>query len=176
MRTLIALAVMGLCASSSALPHQASYIPFPSYSYGGTYQPKYVGPLASSVPAGVGGKVIPVSDTYEVAAARQAFFDAYQKQLAAVGAYGRYAAAPVYHHQAPVHAVVHAPAYLPAASYAHTIPSTVVVANGHVQDTPEVASAKAQFFHLYNKQAAAAAAAPDDYVVKGNDYYHDHHY
>ncbi|XP_066942152.1 cuticle protein CP1499-like [Macrobrachium rosenbergii] len=174
MRSLVLLAVMGLC-SPSVLPHQASYTAFPSYSYGGHYQPKYVGPLASSVPAGVGGKVIPVSDTYEVAAAKNAFFDAYQRQLAAVGAYGRYAAAPVYHH-APVQAVVHAPSYLPAASYSHTVPATVVVANGHVQDTPEVASAKAQFYHLYNKQAAAAAAAPDDYVVKGDGYHYGHHY
>ncbi|XP_068226285.1 cuticle protein CP1499-like isoform X2 [Palaemon carinicauda] len=192
MRTLVALAVMGLC---SALPHQA-YTSFPSYSYGGTYQPKYTGPLASSVPAGVDGKVIPVSDTYEVAAAKNAFFDAYQRQLAAVGAYGRYGATPAYHHapvhtvvhapthhvvhapthhvvHTPAHHVVHAPSYHPAASY--SVPSTVVVANGHVQDTPEVAAAKSQFFHLYNKQAAAAAAAPDDYVHH-DDYHHGHHY
>ncbi|XP_068226266.1 cuticle protein CP1499-like [Palaemon carinicauda] len=184
MRTLVTLAVMGLC---SALPHQA-YTSFPSYSYGGTYQPQYTGPLASSVPAGVDGKVIPVSDTYEVAAAKNAFFDAYQRQLAAIGGYRRYGAAPVYHH-APVHAVVHAPthhvvhapaqrvvhgpSYLPAPLY--SVPSTVVVANGHVQDTPEVAAAKSQFFHLYNKQAAAAAAAPNDYAHH-DDYHHGHHY
>ena len=66
--------------------HQAYGIPVPgtlshgthAYGYG---QAPYVGPLASSIPAGIGGKVIPVTDTYEVAAARDQFFRAYQNQL-----------------------------------------------------------------------------------------------
>ena len=61
--------------------HQAYGIPVPgtlshgthAYGYG---QAPYVGPLASSVPTG-----IPVGDTYEVAAARDQFFRAYQNQL-----------------------------------------------------------------------------------------------
>merc|ERR1711890_225764 len=39
-----------------------------------------------------------------------------------------------------------------------------------VQDTPEVAAAKAHFFHLYNHAAHAAAVAPD-YDVYGNHGY-----
>ncbi|XP_068226274.1 cuticle protein CP1876-like [Palaemon carinicauda] len=206
----------------TALPQQA-YATYPRYSYSSHYQPRYTGPLASSVPAGVNGQVIPVSDTYEVTAARNAFFDAYQKQLAAVGAIGSYNPAvgaigsynpavgaigsynPLYQQTpyggipSPGQAIynpgqttynpgqtiynpgqsiytsgqtiynpgqaIYSPgqAYTTTPFYAQTIPATVVVANGHVQDTPEVAAAKAQFFALYNQQAALAAAAPDVY-------------
>ncbi|KAK4317844.1 hypothetical protein Pmani_011083 [Petrolisthes manimaculis] len=63
---------MGVCSAS----YQAN-------TYGHV-QPRYTGPLASSVPAGVGGKIIPVSDTYEVASAKNAFFRAYDEQLARI--------------------------------------------------------------------------------------------
>ena len=80
--------------------HQAYGIPVPgtlshgthAYGYG---QAPYVGPLASSVPAGIGGKVIPVTDTYEVAAARDQFFRAYQNQLNTI--YAIRASRPAYH-------------------------------------------------------------------------------
>ncbi|XP_064085118.1 uncharacterized protein LOC135200418 [Macrobrachium nipponense] len=153
MRTLVTLAVMGLC---SALPYQASYSAFPSYfSYSGAYQPTYLGPLAPSFPAGVhNGQLFPVSDTYEASAARQATLDAYQRQVAAVGAFGRLAS--VYNNLP--HSLVHAPgqAYS-TAPYGQAIPSSpVVVRDGFVQDAPEVAAAKAQLFALYNQRAAAA--------------------
>ncbi|XP_066941351.1 shematrin-like protein 2 [Macrobrachium rosenbergii] len=90
MKVLVALAVLGVCSAGD--PYQAygsGWNPHGSGG-GGYYQPRYTGPLASSVPAGIGGKVIPVSDTYEVAAAKNAFYHAYQRQLAAVakGGYG----------------------------------------------------------------------------------------
>merc|ERR1711890_40868 len=44
-----------------------------------------------------------------------------------------------------------------------------------VQDTPEVAAAKAHFFHLYNHAAHAAAVAPD-YDIYGNHGYAHHGY
>ncbi|XP_063870540.1 cuticle protein CP1876-like [Scylla paramamosain] len=95
MKTLVVLAVM-----VAATAHQAYGIPVPgtlshgthAYGYG---QAPYVGPLASSVPAGIGGKVIPVSDTYEVAAAREQFFRAYQDQLNTI--YAIRASRPAYH-------------------------------------------------------------------------------
>ncbi|XP_066942154.1 uncharacterized protein [Macrobrachium rosenbergii] len=151
MRTLVTLAVMGLC---SALPYQAFYNAFPSYSYGGTYQPTYAGPSVSSVPAGVyNGHVFPVSDTYEATAARQALLDAYQRQQAAVGAFGRLAS--VYSNLP--HSLLHAPGQAYATGpYAQGVPS-IVVRNGFVQGTPEVAAA------LYNERAAAAVAAPGIY-------------
>ncbi|XP_042229436.1 uncharacterized protein LOC121871278 [Homarus americanus] len=48
-------------------------------------QPKWKGPFASTVPAGVDGTVTPVSDTNEVAAAKKAFFRAFEAELAATG-------------------------------------------------------------------------------------------
>ncbi|XP_063598279.1 prespore vesicle protein-like [Penaeus indicus] len=94
MRILVVLAVLGVCSASlqQAYNHGYNYV-----------QPRYVGPLASTVPAGVDGTITPVSDTYEVAAARGAFFRAYQDQLATVNAlrYGAPATHHAVHHSAP---------------------------------------------------------------------------
>ncbi|XP_037798189.1 histidine-rich protein PFHRP-II-like [Penaeus monodon] len=94
MKTLVVLAVLGVCSASlqQAYNHGYNYV-----------QPRYVGPLASTVPAGVDGTITPVSDTYEVAAARGAFFRAYQDQLATVNAlrYGTPATHHAVHHSAP---------------------------------------------------------------------------
>lgn len=144
----------------SASPSQQAYYNqgynqgYNNQQYVGHVVAPYNGPVAATVPAGVDGTITPVSETYEVAAARNAFFQAYQAQLAAVGGH-RYAspaahyapAAPVHYSVASGHSVAPvAPAY----------PHTQVV-----RDTPEVSAAKAEFFRLYNQQAAAAAAAPD---------------
>ncbi|XP_066941349.1 sialidase-like [Macrobrachium rosenbergii] len=59
----------------------------------------------------------------------------------------------------------------PDDAYNFVIPSRIVVHNGYVQDTPEVAAAKEEFYSIFNLQAAAAAAAPDDY-----DYYESKDY
>ncbi|ROT82493.1 cuticle protein BD2 [Penaeus vannamei] len=148
MRALVILAVLGVCSASTWQANYGGY-----GVYGAPYQPKWTGPVAATVPAGVDGTITPVSDTYEVSAARNAFFKAYNAQLAAVGAY-RYGT-PAYHHATPaVHVSVAAPA-------AHHSVFTYGAAPAPVGDTPAVAAAKADFFRLYNLQAAAAAAAPD---------------
>ncbi|XP_037798456.1 uncharacterized protein LOC119593570 [Penaeus monodon] len=148
MKSLVVLAVLGVCSAST---WQATYGGYGVY--GAPYQRKWTGPVAATVPAGVDGTITPVSDTYEVAAARNAFFQAYNAQLAAVGAY-RYGT-PAYHHATPaVHVSVAAPA-------THHSALTYGAAPVPVGDTPAVAAAKADFFRLYNLQAAAAAAAPD---------------
>ncbi|XP_042874399.1 cuticle protein CP1499-like [Penaeus japonicus] len=152
MKTLVVLAVLGVCSAS---PRQA-------YNYGYNYgQPGYVGPVAATVPAGVDGTITPVSDTYEVAAARDAFFRAYQAQLAAVGAL-RYGT-PAAHYAVPtaVHHGVPAGHYVGPVAYQTALGGGVP---GVVRDTPEVSAAKAEFFRLYNLQAAAAAAAPDHHA------------
>ncbi|XP_066942151.1 cuticle protein CP1499-like [Macrobrachium rosenbergii] len=187
MRTLVALAVLGMLC---ALPHQA--FGFSGASYG-LPQPRWPGPFAANLPAGVNGQITPVSDTNEVSEARRVFFDAYQRQLSSVGGVGRYAvAAAALRPAAPVHAAsVPVPAFRPAAGTysvgassssssfgshsssfgghrsfsSHVIPSNIVVSRGHVQDTPEVAAAKSEFYALFDRQAAAAAAAPDDPVT-----------
>lgn len=160
--------------------HQASASPGYGYGHGQGYgydysQPRYVGPLASSIPAGVGGKIIPVSDTYEVAAARKQFSRAYKEQLNTIHAIRahRYGS-PGYGHAAPSYYGAAGPKYVSHAVYSPAVhvphagygtPSYGYAgAPAQVRDTPEVAAAKADFFRLYNKQAAAAAAAPDDYT------------
>ena len=68
---------------------------------------KWKGPLASTIPAGVGGKLNPVQPTAEVAAARNAFFAAYQAELSGAKPHYAYSAnnqspvyTPVVHHSA----------------------------------------------------------------------------
>ena len=78
-----------------------------AYRYG---QPRYVGPLASNVD----GRITPVSDTYEVAAARDGFFRAYQNQLATIYAIrATHGYDPVHgghdSHGNPVHHGLHSP-------------------------------------------------------------------
>ncbi|XP_071551560.1 cuticle protein CP1876-like [Panulirus ornatus] len=174
MRTLVMLAVMGVC-SATYQPYNHAYNP---HGAAAPVQPKWTGPVAATVPAGVNGKVIPVSDTQEVAAARNAFFKVYKDQLSSLGGQQQYGApgythaAPAVSHAAP--AVTHAapshsyssPVYTPTHSYgapAHGTPA--YSATGPVGDTPEVAAAKAEFFRTFKQQAAAAAAAPDDHVI-----------
>ncbi|XP_045618909.2 cuticle protein CP1499-like [Procambarus clarkii] len=123
----------------------------------GSYQPKWTGPVAATVPAGVDGRITPVSDTQEVAAARNAFFNTYQAQVAATLGAG---ISP--HHQA---SPSHTPSYTP--SYTHqpkwtgplaaTVPAGLPGSTNQVADTPEVAAAKQAFFNTYQRQAAAAA-------------------
>ncbi|MPC68420.1 Cuticle protein CP1876 [Portunus trituberculatus] len=96
-----------------------------SYGYG---QPRYVGPLASSVPAGVGGKIIPVSDTYEVAAAKNQFFRTYQDQVNTINAIRasrptRYGTS--YGSAGPVHVSHPAPAPAPAVVSTYSGPARV---------------------------------------------------
>ncbi|XP_045618898.2 cuticle protein CP1499-like [Procambarus clarkii] len=164
MRSLVVLAVIGVCSAGYQAYNPGYQAYNPGFGYG--VQPKYVGPVAATIPAGIGGKVIPVSDTYEVAAAKDDFYKAYDKQLKTLdiirssryGTPGYAPALPVY--KAPV-----APFFAstgsygaPIGSYGYHGPPT------QVHDTPEVVAAKAEFFKLYNKQAAAAAAAPDLYT------------
>ncbi|KAK7086735.1 hypothetical protein SK128_009545 [Halocaridina rubra] len=184
MRTLVVLAVVGMCSavpfiqdtpevaaekarffqafqaaqaaanpSQNLIPHQAPNL-VPA-------QTRWTGPLAATVPAGVNGAVVPVGDTAEVNAARQAFFNAYKAQLAStVGA------APIvpqtFQTHAPVQAPVHsAPAQLKwTGPVAATVPAGLPGSTSQVADTPEVQAAKAAFFQTYQRQVAAAAPVP----------------
>ncbi|XP_045618901.2 cuticle protein CP1499-like [Procambarus clarkii] len=148
-------------AAQAAATPQYNPIPQQSYNQGqyhqGSYQPKWTGPVAATVPAGVDGRITPVSDTQEVAAARNAFFNTYQAQVAATLGAG---ISP--HHQA---SPSHTPSYTP--SYTHqpkwtgplaaTVPAGLPGSTNQVADTPEVAAAKQAFFNTYQRQAAAAA-------------------
>ena len=76
-----------------------------------------------------------------------------------LASYAPYVAHHGAHHYGGYHGPLASYGYVPTVGY-----------NGYLADTPEVAAAKANFFHLYNQQAAAAAYAPDTDV-----YHHDNY-
>ncbi|XP_064083946.1 uncharacterized protein LOC135199722 [Macrobrachium nipponense] len=95
MRTLVVLAVFGVCLASAQFTPEVeaertrffeAFRAAKQASSSSKYsepQPAYRGPFASSVPAGVDGRVTPVSDTAEVRAATNAFYRAYKAQVEA---------------------------------------------------------------------------------------------
>lgn len=64
-------------AAKAAAPKQAVKEPAP-------VQPKWIGPVAATIPAGLPGSAPQVPDTPEVTAAKQQFFSIYNRQAAAV--------------------------------------------------------------------------------------------
>ncbi|XP_064085108.1 adhesive plaque matrix protein-like [Macrobrachium nipponense] len=95
MRTLVVLAVFGVCLVSAQFTPEVEaerarfFEAFraakqaASSSKYSEPQPAYRGPFAASVPAGVDGRVTPVSDTAEVRTATDAFYRAYRAQVEA---------------------------------------------------------------------------------------------
>lgn len=145
---------------------QQAFAPAPvrhqAFGAGPVQQPKWTGPVAATVPAGLPGSSPVVAETNEVAAARNSFFNAYQSQLAAV--------VPVRQQPAPVQAFAPAPhrfshvAAAPAPQHkwtgplASSVPAGLPGSAAHVAETPEVAAAKNAFFSTYHRQLAATAA------------------
>lgn len=105
--------------------------------------PKWYGPLASSVPASLPGASPIVANTADVSKAREAFFNTYKQQLAAVGGAPRVEV--VQQWTGPLAATV--PAGLPG--------SSPIVAN-----TADVVAARQAFFDSYKRQVAATAGVP----------------
>ena len=127
--------------------------PAPTFSQQPSSQ-KWVGPLATDTPAGINGQVTPVGDTADVTAARNAFFAAYNKALAATQ--------PA--QQAPVH---HAPQtrfatnaiQQPVAKWtgpvAATVPAGLPGSVSQVAPTADVAAATNAFYQAYSAAVAA---------------------
>ncbi|XP_042867833.1 cuticle protein CP1499-like [Penaeus japonicus] len=124
---------------------------------------RWTGPVAATVPAGVDGTVTPVADTHEVAAARNAFLNAYNAQVRAtvgtapvvpaqVHTFNPVPAVPhqTFHHAAPLQPKWTGPV-------AATVPAGLPGSAPQVADTAEVAAAKQAFFNAYQRQVAAAA-------------------
>ncbi|KAK4317854.1 hypothetical protein Pmani_011093 [Petrolisthes manimaculis] len=100
MRTLIILAVVGACVAYPFIQDapdvaaektrffevfraiEAAAMPKPGQP---RTPPKWYGPLASTVPAGLPGSTAIVANTADVNAARDEFFNTYRAQLASVG-------------------------------------------------------------------------------------------
>ncbi|KAG7177132.1 Cuticle protein [Homarus americanus] len=135
-------------AEAAALPS----IPIPRLSPSGRVS-------SCLIPSACDGTPHPVSDTRDVAAARNTFFNTYRSQVAAT-----LGAAPRPHGGAVQYQA--APSYRPAPSYqpkwtgplASNIPAGLPGSTNQVADTPEVAAAKHSFYNTYQRQAAAAAA------------------
>ncbi|XP_069999508.1 cuticle protein CP1499-like [Penaeus vannamei] len=136
-------------------------VPQPTFQQAAPVQAKWMGPVAATVPAGVDGTVTPVGDTAEVAAARNAFLNAYRAQVAAtVGtapavttfsqAVPQQTFQQTFQQAAPVQAKWTGPV-------AATVPAGLPGSAPQVADTAEVAAAKQAFFSAYQRQVAAAA-------------------
>ena len=127
-------------------------------------QPRWTGPMAATVPAGVDGTLTPVQPTAEVAAARNAFLATYNAQVAATIPQAHVVAhhAPAVHHvqpvaYQPVHHVQPAQTYTQkwTGPMAATIPAGLPGAGTNVAPTAEVAQATNQFLRAYQQAHAA---------------------
>ncbi|KAK4317857.1 hypothetical protein Pmani_011096 [Petrolisthes manimaculis] len=135
----------------SAVPQQA-YNPAPA---------KWTGPLAATIPAGLPGSSPVVAQTADVSAARNAFFNAYQAQLAAT--IPQTVQTHNFHHQQPTY-TAHTPTHAPAqprwtGPFASTVPAGLPGSVSQVSDTAEVAAAKNAFFNTFQQQVAALGPA-----------------
>ncbi|ROT80834.1 calcified cuticle protein CP19.0 isoform A [Penaeus vannamei] len=75
--------VRATAGAAPAVPSFApAYSPAPAVR-AAPVQPKWTGPVAATVPAGLPGSAPQVADTPEVAAAKQEFFNTFQRQAAA---------------------------------------------------------------------------------------------
>ncbi|XP_037798530.1 uncharacterized protein LOC119593650, partial [Penaeus monodon] len=140
----VVLAVLGVCSTSlqQAYNHGYNFV-----------QPRYVGPLASTVPAGVDGTITPVSDNYEVAAARGAFFRAYQDQLATVNALS---------YETPA---THRAAHRSVPSVQHNAPAVHYNTSAVHHNAPTVHNRETEMHHnieaVHHKAPAVYHNAPD---------------
>nr|P81584.1 RecName: Full=Cuticle protein CP1876; Short=CPCP1876 [Cancer pagurus] len=121
-------------------------------------QPKWMGPLASKVPASLPGSTAFVSETSDVQNARSHFFNTYNAQVAATMPSPD---SPTYYYSPS------APAYVPDAPQekwtgplASAVPAGLPGSSPVVFDTPEVYNAKAAFFNTYKNQVKAIIPRP----------------
>ncbi|KAF2356040.1 hypothetical protein FHG87_013197 [Trinorchestia longiramus] len=126
-----------------------------------TFTPKWNGPVAATVPAGLPGSTAQVADTADVSAARNAFLAAYRAQVAATTGHNT---APQHSFNAPTHGAPRHFNALPSGPVKWTGPVAATVPAGvdgrvtPVSDTADVAAAKAAFLNTYN--AALGATRP----------------
>ncbi|MPC89549.1 Cuticle protein CP1876 [Portunus trituberculatus] len=145
-------------------PTQAAFVPHQAFNQAPVQIPKWMGPLASNVPAGLPGSTAFVAETPEVQAAKNHFLNAYSAQVAATIPVG-----PSTSHQsfsAPSRPVFQAAAPAPrpqpkwTGPLASKVPAGLPGSSAVLSDTAEVAAAKNAFFHTYSAQVAATAGAP----------------
>lgn len=172
-------------APQPAAPQQSfvpqSFVPQQAFNLAPAPQPKWTGPLAATVPAGLPGSSPVLAETPEVAAAKNAFLNAYSAQIAATvpripsGPQQTFRPAPQQSFRpAPQQSFRPAPqqSFQPAFSapappqpkwtgpLAATVPAGLPGSSAILSDTPEVSAAKNAFFRTYTAQVAATAGAP----------------
>lgn len=117
-------------------------------------QPKWMGPLASKVPASLPGSTPFVSETPEVNHARAHFFNTYKSQIAAT--MPRPGSPDYYYSPGPSSASAYEePPKKWTGPLASDVPASLPGSSPVVFDTPEVANAKANFLDTYKRQVAA---------------------
>lgn len=116
-------------------------------------QPKWMGPLASKVPASLPGSTPFVEPTPDVNNARAQFFNTYKAQVAAT--MPRPDSPSYYYSPGPAPAYSGEPPKKWTGPLASAVPASVPGSSPVVFDTPEVASAKASFLNTYRRQVAA---------------------
>ncbi|XP_063870543.1 cuticle protein CP1499-like [Scylla paramamosain] len=163
MRALVVLAVLGACSALPVIPDDPA-VAAEKARFFAAYQaalpatppkpadpPKWYGPLASNVAAGLPGSSPVVAPTAEVAAARNEFFSTYNAQVAAVAP----ASNGVVFEVVPI-----AVTGTWTGPVAAEVPAGLPGSSPNVAETADVASAKTAFFDTYMKQVAAVAPAP----------------
>lgn len=146
------------------------FVPQQAFNQAPVQQPKWTGPVAATIPAGLPGSSPVLAETPEVAAAKNAFLNAYNAQVAAT--------IPVNPRPSQSFAPAPRPSFQPAHSFAPvapapqqprwtgpvaaTVPAGLPGSSAVLSDTPEVAAAKAAFFNTYTSQVAATAGAPSN--------------
>lgn len=154
----------------SFAPHQA-FVPQQAFNLAPAPQPKWTGPVAATVPAGLPGSSPVLAETPEVAAAKNAFLNAYSAQIAATvpripsGPQQTFRPAPQQAFRpAPPQPTFRAAAPAPQPKWtgpvAATVPAGLPGSSAILNDTPEVSAAKNAFFRTYTAQVAATAGAP----------------
>nr|ABB91675.1 calcified cuticle protein CP19.0 isoform B [Callinectes sapidus] len=192
MRALVVLAVVGACSAMPFIPdapdvaaekarffqayqvahaanlpkasrpsHQA-FVPHQAFNQAPVQTPKWMGPLASNVPAGLPGSSAFVADTPEVQAAKNHFLNAYSAQVAATVPVGPRTSQPSFAPRPVFQASAPAPRPQPkwTGPLASQVPAGLPGSSPVLSDTAEVAAAKNAFFHTYSAQVAATAGAP----------------
>lgn len=125
--------------------------------------PRWTGPVAATIPAGVSGPLTPVGDTADVSAAKAAFQAAYNRAVAATTKTAP-APAPQFHqapqpahhtfHAMPSH-ISHAPQPKWMGPVAATVPAGLPGSVAQVGPTADVAAATQAFHQAYSAAVAA---------------------
>lgn len=149
-----AAALAAAAPDDNQITQQAFHHSAPNHFHGAPHTPKWRGPLAATVPAGVDGTITPVADTAEVAQAKRAFETAFQQQLRATVPHP---SGNSIHFQSAQPASFHQTQPKWRGPLATNIPAGLPGSVSQVPNTPEVEAAIAEFTRTFNSAARSAS-------------------